>query len=202
MAVLCFNDVLKLCEPAAGSNQWMNERAGGETLELLRAGRREEAFEQLLTNHQSRVYRLALAMLRNPHAAEDATQETFLRIWKALPQFRGESDIATWIHSIARNRCLSYLERSSTRRENTVEEMPEQASPPPDPEPYPVLMYALQHLDGRQREAVALFYLEDRSYEEMSTLMGIPIGSVKTYLHRARNALAEKFQTRGKARQS
>ncbi|MBL8228224.1 MAG: RNA polymerase sigma factor [Bryobacterales bacterium] len=174
----------------------MTERATGGFAEEARSGRREEAFETLVTIYQHKVYRLALTMLRNPQAAEDATQETFLRVWKALPGFRGDSEISTWIYSIARNRCLSMLNRSSSKCEIGMEELPEQTAPPHDPDPFPTLMEALGQLDGRQREAVALFYLEDKSYEEMSQQMGIPIGSVKTYLHRARRVLATFFQTR------
>lgn len=193
----CFNGLLKLLAAGAGSNGWMTERAPGAIAHDVRSGRREEAFETLVTIYQHRVYRLALTMLRNPQAAEDATQETFLRVWRALPGFRGDSEISTWIYAIARNRCLSMLNRSSTRREIGMEELPEQVAPPPDPDPFPTLMEALGQLDGRQREAVALFYLEDKSYEEMSRQMGIPIGSVKTYLHRARRLLATFFHSRG-----
>lgn len=191
-----FNTLLKLLPAALGSNGWMTERAAAAVTDIVRSGRREEAFEMLVTIYQHRVYRLSLAMLRNSHAAEDATQETFLRVWKALPGFRGDSEISTWIYSIARNRCLSMLDRSAAKREITVETLPEPVAAPHDVDPFPTLMEALNQLDGRQREAVALFYLEEKSYEEMSNLMGIPIGSVKTYLHRARKLLTEFFVQR------
>jgi RNA polymerase sigma-70 factor (ECF subfamily) len=196
MAFEGFTGLLKLLPAGLGSNRWMTERADARIADMARSGRREEAFEMLVATYQHRVYRLALTMLRNPQAAEDATQETFLRVWKALPGFRGESELSTWIYSIARNRCLSMLGRGSFKREVTVEQVPEVAADPQELEPFPMLMEALGQLDGRQREAVALFYLEEKSYEEMSRLMGIPIGSVKTYLHRARKLLTEFFAER------
>ena len=83
-----------------------------EEIQMRLAGKRYmEAFELLLAQYQNKVFRLAYSMLGNREVAEDAAQEIFVRIWRALPGYRGLSSISTWIYSIARNRCLTALQK-------------------------------------------------------------------------------------------
>jgi RNA polymerase sigma-70 factor (ECF subfamily) len=83
----------------------------GRVLALLQVGAAGRAFECLLEHYEGKVYRLCRAILRNPAEAEDAAQESLVRIWKALPRFDGRAALSIWIYAISRNRCLTALER-------------------------------------------------------------------------------------------
>src|SRR5690349_19060104 len=84
--------------------------------------RYREAFDWLLPEFQNKVFRLAYAMLGEAGAAEDMAQDVFIRIWKALPGYRGQSSLSTWIYAITRNACLSALRKTGVRREVSMEE--------------------------------------------------------------------------------
>ncbi len=188
--------IAKLLWPVAGSERFM-ARTDSEIQSLLGAGRVEEAFEAIVYTYQHRIYRLALAMTGDPGLAEDAAQETLLRLWRHMASFRGDSQLGTWIYSVCRNRCLTLIERRANRREDPADALTARAAPSPPPSDYSDLLAALQALDAPQREAVTLFYLEEQSYEDVSRHMGVPLGTVKTWLHRARKALAGWFEDRG-----
>jgi len=81
----------------------------GDIAELLRAGDRDRAFDALLQRYEGKIYRLCCAMLRNRAQAEDAAQESFVRIWKALDRYDGRASLSSWIYAITRNRCLTAL---------------------------------------------------------------------------------------------
>ncbi|MBL8213908.1 MAG: sigma-70 family RNA polymerase sigma factor [Bryobacterales bacterium] len=187
--------IAKLLWHLPGSESFM-ARTDSEIQQLLRAGRVEEAFEAIVYAYQHRIYRLALAMTGDPGLAEDAAQETLLRLWRHMGSFRGESQLGTWIYTVCRNRCLTLMERRANRREDPADVLAARPAPAA-PSDYSDLLAALQALDAPQREAVTLFYLEEQSYEDVSRHMGVPLGTVKTWLHRARKALADWFADRG-----
>jgi RNA polymerase sigma-70 factor, ECF subfamily len=143
-----------------------------------------EEFRTIFAQYQDKVFRLACTMLGNEAQAEDAAQETFVRVWKGLGKFRGESSISTWVFTIARRTCLDALKarRSSVSLEHVVER------PRLEREGLDVEAL-LEELPERAREAVVLFYLEDRSYEEVARTMDVPMGTVKTLLFRARKQM-------------
>jgi RNA polymerase sigma-70 factor, ECF subfamily len=143
-----------------------------------------EEFPSILAQYQDKVFRLACGMLGDEAQAEDVAQETFVRVWKGLGKFRGESSLSTWIFTIARRACLDALKR----RKKTVclDEVVER--PRVDRELLDIDAL-LQELPEREREAVVLFYLEDRSYEEVARTMETPMGTVKTLLFRARKQM-------------
>ena len=84
--------------------------------------RYQEAFDLLLPEFQNKVFRLAYAMVGDAALAEDMAQEVFIRIWKALPGFRGQSALSTWIYAITRNTCLTALKKGTAKRESSLEE--------------------------------------------------------------------------------
>jgi RNA polymerase sigma-70 factor (ECF subfamily) len=143
-----------------------------------------EDFRSILAQYQDKVYRLACAMLGDQAQAEDAAQETFVRVWKGLGKFRGESSVSTWIFTIARRTCLDALKA----RKQTVglEALVEKPRHEPDGLDVTAL---LAELPDRAREAVVLFYLQDKSYEDVARTMEIPMGTVKTLLFRARKQM-------------
>jgi RNA polymerase sigma-70 factor (ECF subfamily) len=166
--------------------------------ELLAAGRHARAFDLVVPTYRDRVFRLAYSILKERAAAEDATQETLVRIWKALPGFDGRAALGTWIYAITRNTCLMELRR---RRPTVSFDDPDSAEaqhaaasiasgPAADPE-RDNLLRLVDALPRNQQEAVRLFYLEDRSYEAVAEQLGLPLGTVKNLLHRARKRLME-----------
>jgi RNA polymerase sigma-70 factor (ECF subfamily) len=147
------------------------------------------------------VFRLAYSILKDRAAAEDAAQETFVRVWKALPGFDGRAQLGTWIYAITRNTCLMELRR---RRPTVSFDDPDSAEaqhaaaaiatgPAEDPE-RENLLRLVDTLPRNQQEAVRLFYLEDRSYEAVAEQLDMPLGTVKNLLHRARKRLMELAQ--------
>jgi RNA polymerase sigma-70 factor (ECF subfamily) len=153
---------------------------------LLRSGRRTEAFETLLAAYQDKVFRLCYSMLGDRAQAEDAAQESFLRIWKALDRYRGDAALGTWIFSITRNVCLTAI--SKRRRTAPIEEA--ERAKPEAPDRQRDIHRVVRELPENYRQVVMLFYMEDRSYEEVARMLDLPIGTVKTHLHRARLQLA------------
>jgi RNA polymerase sigma-70 factor, ECF subfamily len=147
-----------------------------------------EEFRSILALYQDKVFRLACSMLGDQTQAEDAAQETFVRVWRGLGKFRGESSISTWIFTIARRTCLDALKaRRRTVGLDQVVEKPRFERDQLDVEGL------LQELPERAREAVVLFYLEDRSYEEVARTLDVPMGTVKTLLFRARKQMIARM---------
>src|SRR5713226_2668211 len=88
----------------------------------LNAKNYKEAFELILQRYQRKVFRLAYSMLGNEALAEDMAQEIFLRVWKALPAYRGQASLSTWIYTISRNTCLSRRKQAASNSRSLSEE--------------------------------------------------------------------------------
>jgi RNA polymerase sigma-70 factor (ECF subfamily) len=157
-----------------------------------------EAFDRLLPEFQNKVFRLAYAMLGEAGAAEDMAQDVFVRIWRALPGYRGQSSLSTWIYAITRNACLTALRKAGMKREVSMEEpgvvraaeetgLAGRRGAGADID---VLRF-LGQLPEKHQQVLRLYYLEEKSYEEVARLLEWPMGTVKVYLHRARKELAE-----------
>ena len=84
--------------------------------QALAEGRLAAAFEEMLDRYQDKVFHLAVAMLGNEAAAQDLTQDVFVKVWKALPQVRAESSLSSWIYTITRNTCLTEIKKRAYRR--------------------------------------------------------------------------------------
>jgi RNA polymerase sigma-70 factor, ECF subfamily len=171
--------------------------------ELLRRGERGRAFTELLQRYEGKVFRLCFALLRDCAQAEDAAQESLVRIWKALDSFDGRASLSTWIYAITRNRCLTALERRRTLEslshsevEAEVESLAARASEDLQ-DRFAQLRELVDLLPERQRRTVQLFYFEERSIREVAEMLGVPEGSVKTNLFRARAALTEQLRRLG-----
>jgi RNA polymerase sigma-70 factor (ECF subfamily) len=155
----------------------------------LRKGRYDEALEQLLDLYEQKVFRMAVAMLRDAGRAEEITQDVFLKVWRALPGYDGRAAIGTWLYTIARNTCLSAVRSESYRRTWPIAESSEPAletTTAGDVE----IAECLAALPAIQREVVTLYYLQEKSVRDVSELLDLPEGTVKSHLHRARRALA------------
>lgn len=150
------------------------------------------AFELLVTNYRDKVLRLAYSILGDRVLAEDTSQDVFVRIWRALPAYRGLASVSTWVYAITRNTCLTALKRARTINAIDIND-PSITLPREQPRPEPRRpdpLRALSQLPEKYRQVIILFYMEEKSYQEVADLLDIPIGTVKTYLHRAKKALA------------
>jgi RNA polymerase sigma-70 factor (ECF subfamily) len=186
---------LQLFRPAPGITLHVPDESSpdAEVCRLLAAGERDRAFERLLTAYRGRVYRLAFSYVRTPADAEDLAQEAFVRLWRALPLYDGRASFSTWLYVIARNACLSELRRRGARPTSSLDgDAIDPAAPIGTASPVDQRLDCetlVDMLDEPQRRIVRLFYLEDRSYEQVATMLDMPINTVRSHLHRARKRL-------------
>lgn len=167
------------------------------------------AFEQLVTKYERRVYAAALRSSASPEDAADITQEVFLRAWRAIESFRGDSGFATWLFRITANMCVDYARKRQTQPQCqplAVEDEPGQ--PIPDTSPTPEehldnvelgreLASALDEVSEDHRRIVFLRDISGLSYTEIADVLKISEGTVKSRLSRARLALREILLRRG-----
>ncbi|MDE2571609.1 MAG: sigma-70 family RNA polymerase sigma factor [bacterium] len=152
-----------------------------------------EAFAALVHAYEQPVYHFASRTLRHGEEAADVTQETFVKAYRGLRIFRPELRFSTWLFSIAYHACC---DRMGKRRRLSGDEPPDRQDPGPGPEELALrrdlqgrMQAAIARLPERYRAVVTLFYLNDRSYEEVAAILGVPLGTVKTHLHRAKERL-------------
>ncbi len=174
----------------------------------------QQAFAGLVELHQDFIYNLAYRILQDYTEADEATQEAFVKIWQALPSFRGEAKFTTWAYRIVRNGCLNRLRSAkSGPRLLSVETSFEDgddgerdllARLPGDETDEPAWQFDTQErrqliwrevdrLPLKYREIIGLYYGQDMSYEEIATSLQVPVGTVKTHLYRAKNLLRDKL---------
>lgn len=147
--------------------------------------------EQLVKVHGDAVYRLAYARTGSREDAEDVTQETFLRLVRAAPEFRDEEHCRAWLLRVAMN-CAVDLQRSAWRRRTRPLEEAKHIAAPEKPE-YGILETVLS-LPERYREVVHLYYYEELSVAEIAAVMGKREGTINTRLCRARAMLRAAFE--------
>jgi len=192
-------DTLEFAEPRYGKGRDGKLRPMEDDIrQRLDAERYREAFELLMDRFQNKVFRLAFSMVRNETMAEDLAQEVFMKIWKALPGYQGDASLSTWIYAIARNTCLTEIKKRSARPtvsfdepefEDALEKLPAGQTSDRGAGAEMDIQVMLARLPDKYRQVITLFYLEQKSYEEVSTMLGIPMGTVKTFLFRAKKEL-------------
>lgn len=154
----------------------------------------------LVARFQGQVFGLCYRMLGQRQDAEDAAQETFLRVLRNLHRWDATRDFEPWLLAIAGNRCRTAL--ASRRRRPQPESLVDQtADDAPDQKVAGHLAeevdLALAALRDEYRQAFVLFYEHELSYGEIATAMEVPLGTVKTWVHRARRELIERLRSRG-----
>ena len=167
---------------------------------------REEGFNRLVLRHKDRIYGLCLRLLaRDPHEADDAAQETFVKVYHSLREFRMESKFSSWLYRIAVNTCKnrlvsrSYRESRNRRDPETADaDMANAAYIAPSPDQVleakgkrEKIEAAIARLPEEQRTLVVLRDVEGRSYEEIADATGLNPGTVKSRLNRGRGQLQE-----------
>jgi len=159
-----------------------------------------EAPAVLVDRYRNVVFGLCLRMLGHRQDAEDVLQETFVRALRSVSKFDGSRPLKPWLLGIAANRCRTALARRS-RRPASVEPPEDQEDPRPglsDPDDLRgELARALDRLRPHYRLVFTLYHESGLPYEEIARVVGRPVGTVKTWLHRARAELAEDLSRRG-----
>lgn len=152
-----------------------------------------EAFGTLVERYDRAVYHLAYRTLREVEDAKDATQEAFLKAYRALHTFRPGAKFATWIFTITYHACCDRLNR---RKRMSRDELPDRADPTAGPEQQTEaaddavrLRAAIEALPEKYRTVITLFHLQGKQYEEIAEVLGLPMGTVKTHLFRAKDLL-------------
>lgn len=163
-----------------------------------------QLFRLLIERHQQHIFNLCYRMLRQFEEADDATQDTFLKAYRSLKQFRGDARLKTWLCRIARNECLNRLRHenmASLDQQLTTDYSFQIADSTPSPlelieqqETQSIVHEAINKLPHQYRLVITLFHLNGLSYEEISQVMEIPMGTVKTHIFRARELLKSKLQ--------
>ncbi len=180
-----------------------------EFIKELKAGS-EKAFNRLISENQTKVYRIALSIVKNHSDAEDIAQEVFIRIYTSISSFKGNSSLATWIYKITYNRSLDFLKKNNKKMKTTKTlDDPEDAElltlagerfiPEKEFEDKQMkedIHTALQKLPEDQRQLIELKDIHGFSYEEILDITGLKDGTMKSRLNRARTSLRKMLQTK------
>jgi RNA polymerase sigma-70 factor (ECF subfamily) len=207
--------VAELDRAAAAAGFHVPMPDGYEQKLVQRLKRRDEAaFNELVRLYQGKIYRLVFRMIGDPGEAEDLAQEVFVTVFKSIDSFRGDSKLSTWMYRVATNHCknrIKYLGRRAHKQKKEFDEVGdrdaiESASmstsatvPRPDDladarQTERIIRQALSELPEDQRELIVLRDIENMTYEEIKDVTGLPEGTVKSRLHRARLALQKRVQ--------
>jgi RNA polymerase sigma-70 factor (ECF subfamily) len=170
----------------------------------------KHAFELLVSKYQRKLARLLGRFIRDPVEVEDVAQETFIKAYRALPSFRGDSAFYTWLYRIGINTAKNYLVAMGRRAPTTTEFNSEEAEGFEEGEqlrdintPESALMSkeiartvgdTMDQLPAELRDAIALREIEGLSYEDIAAIMNCPIGTVRSRIFRAREAIAERLR--------
>ena len=188
----------------------MSERdVDAELVSRVQAGDKQ-AFDLLVIKYQRKIMRLLSRMIRDPAEIEDVAQEAFIKAYRALPQFRGDSAFYTWLYRIGINTAKNYLVTQGRRAPTSTEADAEEAETFDDGEhlrdintPESMLAtkqiaetvnVAMDALPEELRMAITLREIEGLSYDEIAEAMDCPIGTVRSRIFRAREAIADKLR--------
>jgi len=182
-----------------------------EVVALARAGR-EAAYREILRRYERPVFSLIYRMVRDRAAAEDLAQETFIKVLNALESYRPEYKFSSWIFKIANNAAIDHLRRREVDTlsldgapgARTAEEVDATSLQATDRRPTPLaalesrelgsaIERAIAKLRPEYRTCILLRHVEGRAYEEIAAALDLPLGTVKTYIHRARIELRESL---------
>jgi len=170
-----------------------------------------EAFEMLIQDYENKILNYCYRMLGNQSDAEDAAQETFVKVFRFIGSFTGQSSFSTWLYKIASNICLDFLRKAKRQPKETItihqynDEGEEFVLPLADTAPTPyeqaqlneaqqALLSALNQLSEQQRKVIILRDVEGLSYEEIGQIIHAAPGTVKSRINRARRALQKILQ--------
>ena len=177
-----------------------------EDCELVKRAQMGEnaAFKTLVERHQQTIYNLCYRMLKQREEAQDATQETFLKAYRSLKEFRYESRLKTWLCRIATHECLNRMRhqeclsldemQAEDAHVQIADSAPSSLERIERKEVQSMIHRAVDALPQPYRLVITLYHLNELSYAEIAQAMDVPIGTVKTYLFRARALLKSKLK--------
>jgi len=165
----------------------------------------EYAFERLIRNYQRLVSHIVFRMVNNQTDREDICQDVFVKVYKNLKGFRFDSKLSTWIGRITYNGCINYLEKKKIPLYDDITDETKDFEQNPSYEPGPdkilekkdiseMLKEEIEKLPTTYRAVITLYHLDEMSYNEISDIMKLPEGTVKSYLFRARKMLKDRLQ--------
>ena len=174
--------------------------------------RDESAFRELVSVYGNRVFNLTFRMLGSKEEAEDVAQEVFISVFKSIDSFRGDSKFSTWLYRITANQCknrIKYLSRRFDRQKTEYDETVSmaatssfQSSPVSRPDHHlegveleRMMQQVIATLDEEYRLLIVLRDVEELSYEEICEISGLPEGTVKSRLHRARLVMRKRMKS-------
>ncbi|HOE65496.1 MAG TPA: RNA polymerase sigma factor [Candidatus Hydrogenedentes bacterium] len=181
--------------PTAMGGAAMHEEATDAQLVTRAKEGDAAAFSSLILRHQRIVYNLAFRFMRNATQAEDMAQEAFLKAFRLLEGFRGDSSFSTWLYRVTCSVCLTELDRRKRRGEVDLQPIHDRAetirSSHADADEAELIRRCVTKLPEKYAQVLTLYYLQEIPYEDLAKIMGAPQGTLKTWMHRARNCLRE-----------
>ena len=170
-----------------------------ELVQRCRNGEREAQFE-LYQLHKDRVFNIAYRMANNQQDAEDITQMAFVRVFKKMDSFRGDSAFSSWVYRLTMNVCINHFRKEKKKKELIVNELSEQTNlkmlktGEQAPKMKPFLEKAIRALPSGYRTIFVLYDIEGYKHEEIAQMMNISIGTSKSQLHKARKELKQLLE--------
>lgn len=171
---------------------------------------REDSFEELVRRYQRPIAAYIYRMVGNYESALDLTQEVFIKVYSSLSRYRSEFKFSTWIYKIAHNSAVDHLRRYSTREQSLIREFDgeqhelpvDSGRPSPEQESEAAerrveIEQVVHQLPAAYRELILLRHSHDLSYDEIAEVTGLPLGTVKNRLFRAREVMRQQFVERG-----
>jgi len=195
MASSASSDTIAILDPSVLRRGEVDLGDLGEAPLVARAGRGDRlAFAELVRRHQGKVRALLLRLAGERSLADDLAQEVFLRAYRGLVGFEGRSSFGTWVYRISYNVYLNHRTRSRSfaalpEDYDVRAAAPEDALSAPRADLRRDLEAAIAELPERYRAVIVLYYLQDVSYPEIAEILELPLGTVKTHLHRAKRLL-------------
>lgn len=176
----------------------MTDFTDDDLVERCRAGD-ESAFGELIDRHKRQVFGLVARLVPDRREAEDLAQEVFIRVYRGLPYYRGTAQLSTWIYRIVANVCAEERVRGRRRPTASLDETDERGRPRHEPgapdtafrdlEFRDRLEKAMAQLPSHYRVLVAAHHLDGVTYEALADALNLPLGTIKTHLHRAKRQL-------------
>lgn len=159
----------------------------------------EKEFVELINNHRALIFKVCNLYCNDAESRKDLFQEVVLQLWKSFPGFRGQSSYSTWIYRIALNTAISNLRRESSKPDRKSIGLGEFDIPDmtlsSDPDQHRNLLNTAIRKLSEIEKAVILLYLEEKSYDEISTIIGISISNVGVRINRIKNKLSKLIKT-------
>ena len=172
-----------------------------EIIALYSSGRHEQAFNQIVENYTERIYWHVRRFVCSHEDSNDLLQDIFIKIWAALPSFRGDAQLFTWIYRIATNEALNRLKKFQREFALSLDAVGEALAARIDEDPYfngdalqRELHKAIQRLPEKQRLVFVMRYFDEMKYEDIAEITGTSVGALKASYHHAYNKIKESLE--------